>query len=308
MPQTASGRGRAPLLCTVGLQRGERFVSTQRGTCHTTVFTSTILAVLVPLGLAVGLSACADNTRPIVAPPDVAGAEFLGTDACTTCHADIAAEFAGATHSALIPTVTAADGGPLPEDEEIESLGCEGCHGPGSLHVASGGGRREIVNPEDSPAACFQCHQNVRGDFSLPHTHPVTTGPLDLGTAKISCGDCHASHAGHALAGGGTDVETENDLCISCHQAQHGPYVFEHEAVLEGCTTCHRPHGSVNAVLLTERNATLCMKCHFQEQTGPGVVLIGGRDHSLFLSQGTCWSAGCHEAVHGSQVSTSLRY
>jgi hypothetical protein len=23
---------------------------------------------------------------------------------------------------------------------------------------------------------------------------------------------------------------------------------------------------------------------------------------------GTCWSAGCHEAVHGSQVSSSLRY
>jgi hypothetical protein len=26
------------------------------------------------------------------------------------------------------------------------------------------------------------------------------------------------------------------------------------------------------------------------------------------LPQGTCWSAGCHEAIHGSQVNGHLRY
>jgi hypothetical protein len=26
------------------------------------------------------------------------------------------------------------------------------------------------------------------------------------------------------------------------------------------------------------------------------------------LSQGTCWTAGCHEAVHGSRVNSSLRF
>jgi hypothetical protein len=26
------------------------------------------------------------------------------------------------------------------------------------------------------------------------------------------------------------------------------------------------------------------------------------------LPQGTCWSAGCHEAIHGSQVNDHLRY
>jgi hypothetical protein len=50
------------------------------------------------------------------------------------------------------------------------------------------------------------------------------------------------------------------------------------------------------------------LKCHFQQQTGPGSLLIGGIEHSSFVARGTCWSAGCHEAVHGSQVSTSLRY
>jgi predicted CXXCH cytochrome family protein len=84
--------------------------------------------------------------------------------------------------------------------------------------------------------------------------------------------------------------------------------VFEHEALRQGCITCHSPHGSVNQRMLTERNQTLCLKCHFQEQTGTGTILIGGRDHSAFFSRGTCWSAGCHEAVHGSQISSSLRF
>jgi hypothetical protein len=39
-----------------------------------------------------------------------------------------------------------------------------------------------------------------------------------------------------------------------------------------------------------------------------GQLLIGGVDHTSHVRQGTCWSAGCHEAVHGSQVNSSLRY
>ena len=39
-----------------------------------------------------------------------------------------------------------------------------------------------------------------------------------------------------------------------------------------------------------------------------GRLLIGGSDHTLRVQQGTCWTAGCHEAVHGSSVSPSLRF
>jgi hypothetical protein len=28
----------------------------------------------------------------------------------------------------------------------------------------------------------------------------------------------------------------------------------------------------------------------------------------LRLQQGSCWTAGCHEAVHGSRVNSSLRF
>jgi hypothetical protein len=64
----------------------------------------------------------------------------------------------------------------------------------------------------------------------------------------------------------------------------------------------------VNAKMLKARNASVCLQCHFQELTPAGGVLIGGRDHSSFLYRGACWSAGCHEAVHGSHVNSSLRF
>jgi DmsE family decaheme c-type cytochrome len=148
---------------------------------------------------------------------------------------------------------------------------------------------------------CYQCHADVRGQFSLPSHHPVPEG-------RLSCTQCHSPHKGSIHAGGGTALLSENDACIRCHSAQRGPFVFEHEALREGCTVCHAPHGSVNAKLLTVRNANLCFKCHFQQQLSGGGLSIGGSQHDVRVKLGTCWTAGCHEAVHGSRVSSSLRF
>ena len=123
----------------------------------------------------------------------------------------------------------------------------------------------------------------------------------------MTCTQCHPPHKGSIYAGGGTALLSQQQLCLQCHPSQRGPYVFEHEAMREGCTTCHEPHGSVNAKLLTVRDANLCFKCHFQ-QIKAGRILIGGSDHTSRIQQGTCWTAGCHEAVHGSRVSSSLRF
>jgi len=242
--------------------------------------------------LTVVLLSCStgNSGRTIVAPPSIAGAEFVGSESCDTCHEEITRDFRTATHARLTA-----------EGDNAKHMGCESCHGAGSLHVQSGGAANKIVNPGKNPETCFQCHLEVRAKFTLPHHHPVLEG-------KMGCSACHNPHKGDAVKSGGTELASFNETCFQCHSVQRGPYVFEHEALREGCLTCHQPHGSVNQRMLTERNQTLCLKCHFQQQVAAGTLLIGGRDHTSFLRRGTCWSAGCHEAVHGSQVSSSLRF
>jgi predicted CXXCH cytochrome family protein len=266
------------------------------------------LLAVVALVLPLAISSCRSVHRAVVQLPDVPGAKYIGSKECEQCHERLYRDFATATHAHLIAE------GPPPID-----AGCESCHGPCSLHSDSGGevkppysftagrpaassfGAHRVIEPaRATETVCFQCHANVRGQFNLPSHHPVTEG-------RLSCTGCHSPHKGSIFRGGGTSLVSENESCLRCHPAQRGPYVFEHEALREGCTVCHTPHGSVNAKLLTVRDANLCFKCHFQRVSG-GVILIGGSDHTLRVRQGTCWTAGCHEAVHGSRVDSSLRF
>ncbi|MDE3065951.1 MAG: hypothetical protein KGJ60_00225 [Verrucomicrobiota bacterium] len=180
--------------------------------------------------------------------------------------------------------------------------GCESCHGPGSKHVESGGAARFIINPRRDPDACFRCHLQVRAAFELPDHHPVIEG-------RMSCMQCHDPHGGDIYkTSGGLAMARRNETCAQCHREQTRPFVFEHPAVREGCTTCHDPHGSVNRMLLTQADDNLCLRCHAQTQAAPGRIYIGNVDHTALLQIGTCWSAGCHTAIHGSDVDPRLRY
>ncbi len=232
--------------------------------------------------------ACTTVNRVIIVPPHVPGAKIVGSEACSECHDDITSGFHDATHAKLMATGANA-----------VNMGCEACHGAGSVHVNSGGEAFTIVNPTRHPETCFQCHLDKRGEFALPHAHQLD---------KVTCSDCHDPHEGDAIMGGGTSLTSANDTCLQCHDAQRGPFVFEHEALRESCVTCHNPHGTVNDKMLKARNQSLCLQCHFQQQTTSGQLMIGGRDHASFVQRGTCWTAGCHEAVHGSHVNSSLRF
>ena len=233
------------------------------------------------------LISCVMVSRTVVMPPQIPGATFVGSKECVECHGSITSGFHEATHANL-----------MAPGDNATNVGCESCHGAGSIHTKSGGGVGTIINPEKNPETCFQCHLDKRGEFSLPHTHP----------AEVSCSECHQLHTGDAIMTGGTNLLVANETCLKCHDAQRGPFVFEHEALRENCTTCHNPHGTVNDKMLKARNQTLCLQCHFQQQTTTNQLFIGGRDHASFVQRGTCWSAGCHEAVHGSHVNSSLRF
>jgi predicted CXXCH cytochrome family protein len=251
---------------------------------------------------------CATVHRTVVQLPQVPGATYIGSEQCDTCHDDIYKDFVTADHTRLMAQGTNA-----------LDAGCESCHGPCSVHSDSGGdvkppytftagrgprssygARLTAEPPRSQESVCYQCHADVRAQFELPDHHPVPEG-------RMTCTDCHDPHKGSIFKGGGTSLLSENEMCLRCHQDQRGPYVFEHEALREGCTTCHNPHGSINAKLLTERDSNLCLKCHFEQVSG-GAILIGGSDHTLRLQQGSCWTSGCHEAVHGSRVNPSLRF
>lgn len=268
------------------------------------------LFVVVAGAIVVGLAgiSCRSVTRSVVVLPDVPGAKYIGSAECETCHDELYKTFQTADHARL-----------LAKGPNGLNAGCESCHGPGSIHSDSGGetkppfsfssgrpqsssfeARVDVPSARKVETACFQCHGDVRGQFNLPSHHPVPEG-------KMSCTECHPPHKQSIYAAGGTGLTSEKEGCLKCHPAQAGPFVFKHEAMNEGCTVCHNVHGSVNAKMLTVRNANLCLKCHFQQVTG-SQILIGGSDHTLRLQQGTCWSAGCHEAIHGSRVSSSLRF
>lgn len=222
----------------------------------------------------------------------VQGADYVGEETCSLCHEKVVQDFARTKHGRIqIP------GG----DERAGNPVCEACHGSGSLHMEAGGGRGTyILNPVNKPEMCFQCHAAVKARLSLQYHHPVEKGML-------SCTDCHNLHGNDIYSPRGMYVTRENDVCMQCHRDQARPRVFEHEALRDGCLVCHHPHGSINEKMLTERDNNLCLKCHGQLAT-PGTITIGDVSHTTRLMQGTCWSAGCHTAVHGSNINPHLRY
>ena len=241
------------------------------------------------------VDSCSSTDRTVIAPPQIEGATFVGDKACADCHANITRAFPASPHARL--TV----GNP----QMAGRSGCESCHGPASKHVALGAaGLKFIVNPGQDPAACFQCHFDTQAEFHLPQHHPVMEG-------KMNCVQCHDPHGQDIMKpAGGLAMARLNQSCAQCHPAQTKPVVFEHPALREGCAACHNPHGSVNPALLTVRDSNLCLRCHAQTPGAAAVhkIFIGNVDHTGLLQYGSCWTAGCHTAVHGSNTQPFFFY
>ncbi|PIQ87021.1 MAG: hypothetical protein COV74_02430 [Candidatus Omnitrophica bacterium CG11_big_fil_rev_8_21_14_0_20_45_26] len=214
-------------------------------------------------------------------------------ETCEACHEKEVKEFKLSTHARIsIP------------GENYEVQGCEMCHGPGSLHVDQGGGEgkmdKHIINPAKDPTICFACHTDKRAEFNLPYHHPVLEG-------KMSCSDCHDAHGQEVRPWSATTIDDVNEACFKCHKDQEGPFVFEHEALREGCTSCHQVHGSISDKMLVARDSNLCLRCHTQDNF-PNMADTSHGGSGSRISQGTCFSARCHTAVHGSNFDDHLRY
>ena len=214
-------------------------------------------------------------------------AKYVGMDTCVMCHDKEAREYKLSTHSRINI-----------KDDATGAEGCEICHGPGSIHVDASGGKDNIINTKRDPEICFTCHTDKRMQFRLPYHHPVLEG-------KMSCSDCHDPHGIDVMPWTATSENAVNEVCFKCHNDKRGPYIWEHDAMKDGCTSCHQVHGSVNDKMLIARDLNLCLRCHAvsSDPTFFSHTSVGGR-----FGEATCWSAGCHQAIHGSNFSQHLRY
>lgn len=140
---------------------------------------------------------------------------------------------------------------------------------------------------------CGACHQREAGEFRKSFHHPVPEG-------RVVCSDCHQLHpsrAGIKNAAGQTASNTGRQMCVKCHADKAGPFVYQHDPVAgdsgDGCTECHKPHGSTNPKLLSTLSRSLCNQCHTEKAA------------THYPGQ-TCWAGGCHAALHGSNTSQYL--
>ncbi|MDO8586802.1 MAG: DmsE family decaheme c-type cytochrome [Armatimonadota bacterium] len=106
--------------------------------------------------------------------------QYVGSEACATCHADVAKKWALTIHRKTL------------FNTEASRKGCEACHGPGSAHVAAGGGRGvgivnlSKLNSEKSSAVCLKCHTQEKTMLWATGRHA---------RAKLTCMNCHNPHS-----------------------------------------------------------------------------------------------------------------
>jgi DmsE family decaheme c-type cytochrome len=264
-------------------------------------------------------------------------ANYVGSDTCMTCHADVAKSFATNPHSRL----ALMHGG--------KGVTCESCHGPGKAHVDGGGDVTKIfrfsqasakqidttclgchagAHPDfersdhgkagvtctschsihsfeteasllkvSQPKLCYTCHTDVKPAFAQPFHHRVDEG-------LMTCSDCHDPHGTfedkHLKS-----TADQNLVCTKCHTETAGPFVYEHPVLkTEGCTSCHSPHGSPNPRLLNVSNVnTLCLQCHSETNMSafPHAVSPTGPAHNQAAQYVAC--TNCHTQIHGSSAS-----
>ncbi|HLB58979.1 MAG TPA: DmsE family decaheme c-type cytochrome [Bdellovibrionota bacterium] len=166
-------------------------------------------------------------------------------------------------------------------------LSCTSCH---QMHKG-----REAAKPKVE--TCLSCHLDIKAKMRRNSHHPVKEG-------KLSCTDCHNPHGTvnkHNLIANG------NEVCYKCHSEKRGPFIWEHDPVVENCNICHDVHGSRQPKLLVEKVPNLCQDCHDWSRH-PGNAydntnqFAGTAPATQFIAR-SCLN--CHSTIHGSYAPTN---
>ena len=189
-------------------------------------------------------------------------------------------------------------------EHTLNGMACTACH---SIHKA-GAGTKLLAKAQRE--LCYECHADVKAQFDMPFKHRVNEG-------AIRCTDCHNPHGAPApawrMAAGPRMMAqaTGNDPpCLKCHSDKRGPFAFEHPPVrVEGCESCHEPHGGPNARLLKRPVVfALCFQCHNGApgfgRTGTGVPTQTPLHNMADPRFQNC--TACHVRIHGSNADATF--
>jgi tetratricopeptide (TPR) repeat protein len=179
-------------------------------------------------------------------------------------------------------------------DQRLElvelAIGCERCHGPGSLHVARHAagnaqaapeGDRTIVNPSRLPrdlaeAVCHQCHLTSEVQIAVRGRSPADFRPalrwqdfaIDY---EFDDPAADMTVVGHVAQMRQSRCYQQSDslTCITCH-AQHEPVAAAQRIAhyRATCQQCHaEPACRVELATRTAQNANDCVACHMPQSS-----------------------------------------
>jgi len=142
------------------------------------------------------------------------------------------------------------------------NVGCEKCHGPGSVHVAHPT-RKNIVNPETldfvrANDVCMQCHTQGR-----PLTNPIGNRYYDWPVGFVPGMRLADFWELESLKPGVTDFYQFADLTAHKNRMQGNDFVqstMYHRGLR--CFDCHQVHSNQYESNLGKPGNELCLTCH----------------------------------------------
>lgn len=125
-----------------------------------------------------------------------------------------------------------------------EGIRCEGCHGPGSLHVSNPSGFGMKIDRDSE--LCGKCHrrgdvENVNAKDGFIEHHEQYEELFQGKHALIRCVQCHDPHTGVVQLRQAGEPTTRI-TCKQCHQKEAAYQKGEKHSLMQmDCIVCHMP-------------------------------------------------------------------
>lgn len=177
---------------------------------------------------------------------------------------------------------------------------CTSCH---SVHASD----ERLLFARLEETVCLNCHgteltpKAEQSKEQVPMIEAQAPVKMTSFHKPVVTGQCLACHNGHTSPRNFQLKESEEKLCLNCHeQDTYGDTLGSHKAAPgQACDTCHMPHQSPNQKLLMSPQGTLCFSCHKKEADEKGRFSL----HQPFA---TANCTGCHK-LHGAKDANFLK-